>query len=54
MRSDVGTLLTMGMLIADMVPDNPGKWLFHCHVAGHLRGGMVMTYDVQSPSITAE
>ena len=54
MRTDVGTLLTMGMFIADMVPDNPGKWLFHCHVAPHLTGGMVMTYDVQSPSITAE
>jgi hephaestin len=54
MRSDVGTLLTMGMLIADMVPDNPGKWLFHCHVAPHLQGGMVMTYDVQGPSLAAE
>ncbi len=52
-RSDVGTLLTMGMLIADMVPDNPGKWLFHCHVAPHLQGGMVMTYDVQGPSLAA-
>ncbi|GMQ81056.1 MAG: hypothetical protein BMS9Abin05_0486 [Rhodothermia bacterium] len=54
MRSDVGTLPTMGMLIADMVPDNPGKWLFHCHVAPHLQGGMVMMYDVQSPALAAE
>ena len=28
MRTDVAQLLTMGMLIADMVPDNPGTWLF--------------------------
>jgi len=38
MRTDVATLLSMGMLVADMVPDNPGTWLFHCHVAPHLRG----------------
>jgi hypothetical protein len=32
MRTDVGMLLPMGMFVADMVPDNPGKWFFHCHV----------------------
>ena len=47
MRTDVAALLTMGMLVADMVPDNPGKWLFHCHVAPHLRGGMQALYTVE-------
>jgi hephaestin len=47
MRTDVATLLTMGMLVADMVPDNPGTWLFHCHVATHLRGGMQALYTVE-------
>ncbi len=47
MRTDVATLLTMGMLVADMVPDNPGMWLFHCHVAPHLRGGMQGLYTVE-------
>ena len=47
MRTDVATLLTMGMLVADMVPDNPGTWLFHCHVGGHLRGGMQALYAVE-------
>jgi FtsP/CotA-like multicopper oxidase with cupredoxin domain len=46
MRTDVGVLLPMGMLVADMVPDNPGTWLFHCHVANHLRMGMQATYRV--------
>jgi FtsP/CotA-like multicopper oxidase with cupredoxin domain len=46
MRSDVGALLAMGMFVADMVPDNPGKWFFHCHVANHLRMGMQATYTV--------
>jgi manganese oxidase len=48
MRTDVATLLTMGMVVADMVPDNPGTWLFHCHVGGHLRAGMQALYIVES------
>jgi len=47
MRTDVAQLLTMGMLIADMVPDNPGTWLFHCHVGPHLAGGMTSVYEVE-------
>jgi len=47
MRTDVATLLTMEMLVADMVPDNPGTWLFHCHVGGHLRAGMQALYTVE-------
>ena len=47
MRTDVGTLLPMGMFVADMMPDNPGKWFFHCHVSTHLRAGMQATYLVQ-------
>jgi hephaestin len=47
MRTDVAQLLTMGMLIADMVPDNPGTWLFHCHVGPHLNAGMTSVYTVE-------
>jgi FtsP/CotA-like multicopper oxidase with cupredoxin domain len=46
MRTDVGTLLPMGMFVADMLPDNPGRWFFHCHVSTHLRAGMQATYVV--------
>ncbi len=46
MTTDVAALLPMGMLVADMVPDNPGTWLFHCHVAPHLLMGMEATYEV--------
>lgn len=47
MRTDVGMLLPMGMFVADMIPDNPGKWFFHCHVAAHLRMGMQAFYTVE-------
>ncbi len=46
MRTDVTALLPMGMLAADMVPDDPGTWLFHCHVGPHLQAGMEALYHV--------
>lgn len=46
MRSDVASLTSMEMVTADMVPDDPGTWLFHCHVSDHLRMGMQSLYTV--------
>lgn len=56
MRTDVAPVLTMGMVVADMVPDNPGMWLFHCHVGGHQRAGMQALYTVEpkaTPKLSA-
>lgn len=50
MRTDVTALLPMGMVVADMVPDNPGIWLFHCHLSNHLLMGMQSRYEVQPAS----
>ena len=47
MRTDVAPLISMEMKIADMVPDNPGTWLFHCHVAPHLLAGMQALFRVE-------
>jgi FtsP/CotA-like multicopper oxidase with cupredoxin domain len=30
----------------DFVANNPGKWLYHCHVTDHMMGGMVGMYIV--------
>ena len=46
MRTDVASLNFMGMAVADMVPDNPGIWLFHCHVSFHNAAGMAVRYQV--------
>jgi hephaestin len=45
-RTDVIALSAADMLTADMVPDNPGIWLFHCHVSDHMDAGMVAKYQV--------
>jgi FtsP/CotA-like multicopper oxidase with cupredoxin domain len=52
MKMDNVTIGTMAMVIADMVPDNPGIWLFHCHIEPHLTAGMQARFKVE-PSITA-
>lgn len=46
MHTDTLNLGPMGMMVADMVPDNPGTWLFHCHVNDHLDGGMYALFKV--------
>jgi hephaestin len=46
MRTDVLTLSFMGMAIANMVPDDPGTWLLHCHVSFHNSAGMAVRYRV--------
>jgi manganese oxidase len=45
-RTDVVALSPAQMTSVDMVPDNPGIWMFHCHVSDHMHGGMVMRYRV--------
>lgn len=48
MRTDVVNLLPATMATADMRPDDPGIWLFHCHVNDHIHAGMQARYEVLS------
>ena len=45
-RTDVISLLPAQHKVADMVPDNPGIWMIHCHVDEHLDAGMSARYRV--------
>ncbi len=47
MRADMVHLEPMMMVVADMVPDNVGIWLFHCHVNDHIEGGMQTLFTVK-------
>ncbi len=54
-RTDTVELLPASMKVADMVPDNPGDWLFHCHVEEHMAGGMfarVTVYPKAKPGVS--
>ncbi|RKP23330.1 Cupredoxin, partial [Syncephalis pseudoplumigaleata] len=41
-RKDTVDLLPGSFHTVDMVPDTPGKWLFHCHVDDHMMSGMAV------------
>jgi manganese oxidase len=45
-RTDAISLLPAQHVVADMVPDNPGIWMIHCHVDEHLDAGMSARYQV--------
>ena len=46
MRTDVVNLLPASMVVADMVPDDVGTWLFQCHVNDHISAGTMTRYRV--------
>jgi manganese oxidase len=50
MRTDVASITAMEMVVADMRPDNPGTWLFHCHISFHNAAGMTARYVVAQGS----
>jgi len=45
-RTDVILLSPAQMVTADMVPDNVGTWMYHCHVSEHMMAGMMALYRV--------
>lgn len=48
-RTDVVELLPASMKVADMLADNPGIWMYHCHVNDHIRAGMAARYEIVAP-----
>lgn len=46
-RTDVVAVTSAQMVTADMVPENPGIWLYHCHISDHMLAGMVARYEVK-------
>jgi FtsP/CotA-like multicopper oxidase with cupredoxin domain len=45
-HTDVIELLPASMKSVDMIPDDPGTWMFHCHVNDHILAGMITLYEV--------
>ena len=46
-RTDVLSVVSAQMVTADMTPDAPGIWLYHCHISDHMLAGMVGRYEVR-------
>ncbi len=48
-NTDVVELLPGSMSTVDMLADNPGTWMFHCHVEDHMEAGMMAVYTIYAP-----
>ena len=46
-RTDVVAVNPAQMITADMAPDAPGIWLYHCHISDHMLAGMDARYEVK-------
>jgi hypothetical protein len=46
-RTDVLVVTSAQMVTADMVPDAPGIWFYHCRISDHMLAGMVARYEVK-------
>jgi FtsP/CotA-like multicopper oxidase with cupredoxin domain len=45
-RTDVISLMPAQMVTVDMIPDDVGMWMYHCHVDDHMEAGMHTHYMV--------
>lgn len=45
-RVDEIEMMPASMFVVDMVPDNVGRWFYHCHVNDHILAGMITYYTV--------
>jgi hypothetical protein len=52
-NTDVIELLPGSMQTVDMLADNPGSWMFHCHVDDHMEAGMMAIYTIYAPPARA-
>ena len=46
-RTDVILIGPAQMETVDMVPDDPGTWMYHCHFDEHMQAGMMALYKVE-------
>ena len=44
MRRDTLAVKPQGHIVLRFRSDNPGVWLFHCHIEWHVDSGLVMTF----------
>jgi hypothetical protein len=45
-REDTVSLLPATTVVVDMVPDDRGIWMFHCHINDQISAGMTGRYEM--------
>jgi FtsP/CotA-like multicopper oxidase with cupredoxin domain len=49
-RMDVTDIFPATSKTLDLYPDNPGIWMFHCHVNDHIQAGMIALFTINNRS----
>eukprot|EP00878_Enallax_costatus_P001155 GHUV01001296.1.p1 GENE.GHUV01001296.1~~GHUV01001296.1.p1 ORF type:complete len:885 (+),score=249.43 GHUV01001296.1:1539-4193(+) len=44
---DQAVLQSSSLMVLDAHTDNPGTWLFHCHLTDHIHGGMMALFTIK-------
>lgn len=44
--ADVTEIMPASLKTLDMIPDNPGIWMLHCHTNHHIHAGMMAFFEV--------
>ena len=52
-RTDVLSVISAQMITADMVPDAPGIWIYHCHISVHKSMGCSRATARSTPARSA-
>uniref|UniRef100_A0A8C8SW76 ferroxidase n=1 Tax=Pelusios castaneus TaxID=367368 RepID=A0A8C8SW76_9SAUR len=50
-RADVYDLFPGTFQTVELIADNPGRWLLHCHVADHIHAGMETTFTIRKSGV---
>ncbi|KAK6540194.1 hypothetical protein TWF694_009013 [Orbilia ellipsospora] len=50
MRRDTALIKPGGNMVLRFRADNPGVWLFHCHIEWHIQSGLVATF-IEAPDV---
>ncbi|CAD6885205.1 unnamed protein product [Tilletia laevis] len=51
MRRDVYTMQSSAWAVIRFVADNPGEWVYHCHLSSHMAAGLIMTFSIQPAKV---
>jgi FtsP/CotA-like multicopper oxidase with cupredoxin domain len=52
MRVDAIEVFSATSRVLDTVPDDPGTWLYHCHVNEHINNGMEVLFTATPANST--
>ncbi|KAK0568694.1 hypothetical protein OC861_001696 [Tilletia horrida] len=54
MRRDTFVIPGYSWAVVRIIADNPGVWVFHCHLSSHMAAGLMMQFTIQPSKIAQQ